>query len=97
MSEHVFEGGECSREELLSYFAEEQHVSHLLMNVAINVTKFVDAAQVFEHLEQYADSIKPEPYADIADGLDSYAGLIMAISDRIREVARLPKKNEAVR
>lgn len=97
MSEHVFEGGECSREELLSYFAEEQHVSHLLMNVAINVTKFVEASETFQHLEEHADGIKPETFQHLADGLDSYAGLVLAASDRIREIAGLPKKNEAVR
>lgn len=96
MTEAHFEGEYVTREELLKALAEETHISCLISNAAANSVRLIEAAEMFSTLEEHAVEVKSETYAAVADAIDSYAGLVLAISDRVREVAGLPKKNEAV-
>ena len=96
MTEAHFEGEYVTREELLKALAEETHISCLISNAAANSVRLIEAAEMFSMLEEHASEVKPETYAAVADAIDSYAGLVMAISDRVREVAGLPKKNDVV-
>jgi hypothetical protein len=96
MTEAHFEGEYVTREELLKALAEETHISCLISNAVANSVRLIEAAEMFSMLEEHASEVKPEIYDAVADAIDSYAGLVMAISDRVREVAGLPKKNDVV-
>lgn len=88
-----FEGEQVTRDELLEVVENEKHISCLLENAAANALKFFEGGQHFRVLEDGAESIKPSVIEDISNSLDSYAGLVLAIADRVREVGGLPIKN----